>query len=488
MAHLPRRTPTPPQEPPAQAGSLTTPKRATQPKVFTTPTVKTEHSARYGRPEYSASARYHRLFVEGKDNAIGPIDLEEFFAEYMPVTPELEAEYAKFEQPVDPFAGDNINWSEIRREVQIYDPLVCSFMDRLDHFLTVGQIHAIEKLNVLLDFVPANTSNRGENHNKMGDMKPDITLYSKKVYRYLLEHKEENCGNGEGTLQRAFLAYAALIMEGKMTATFKSDSVLFDDKPSDEVQRAFGQMVAYAAAILARQHRTFIFTVYLHHSKIRFLRWDRSGCVVTKSFDCATTPDPLVRFLWRFARLTDEQQGYDMSVRDVLDGDEDRFQNAILKHLCWQNFIDYEDAKRVLDPKEAGNTKDEVLKTVRALLDEHLKPDRVVRISVYQQQDASSCREYLISRPVIAPLSVASRGTRGWWAVPVDKEEPGVVFLKDFWQSVAENVEEEGWIATKMSQAQVSNVSEVICYGDVPATVGPPWSCELHKTPLLVTY
>lgn len=50
---------------------------------------------------------------------------------------------------------------------------------------------------------------------------------------------------------------------------------------------------------------------------VRFIRWDRSGTVVTELFNCAQKPHFLAQFFWRLSHLNPEQKGHDASVSPV---------------------------------------------------------------------------------------------------------------------------------------------------------------------------
>ena len=80
-------------------------------------------------------------------------------------------------------------------------------------------------------------------------------------------------------------------------------------------------------------------------------------------------------------------------------------------------------------------------------------------------------RRFIISRPVVAPLSLVGRGTRGYWAA--DTTTRSVVFIKDSWRSCwSESLEAE--TQQHLSEIGVRFVPPVVWYGDVanPGTSG----------------
>lgn len=72
---------------------------------------------------------------------------------------------------------------------------------------------------------------------------------------------------------------------------------------------------------------------------------------------------------------------------------------------------------------------------------------------------------FLISRPVVTPLKLTGRGTRGYWAVETTTSR--VVFLKDTWR-VESNGGVEGDLLDHFNELGVRNVPAVVTYGDVP--------------------
>ncbi|RDX40170.1 hypothetical protein OH76DRAFT_1459575 [Lentinus brumalis] len=71
-------------------------------------------------------------------------------------------------------------------------------------------------------------------------------------------------------------------------------------------------------------------------------------------------------------------------------------------------------------------------------------------------------RRYIVSRPVISPLCLVGKGTRGFWAV--DALSRKVVFLKDTWRTLAL----EGDTLERLSEKGVRNIPPVEWHGEVP--------------------
>ncbi|KAF8151400.1 hypothetical protein B0H34DRAFT_755563 [Crassisporium funariophilum] len=94
------------------------------------------------------------------------------------------------------------------------------------------------------------------------------------------------------------------------------------------------------------------------------------------------------------------------------------------------------------------------------------KPARKAEIKeIVTFNEAADVTEFLVSRPVMSPLSLASRGTRAYWAVHAKNKT--VHFLKDAWRTAVEDLEVEGRILEKIAAAQVRNTPTVLCWSDV---------------------
>ena len=82
-------------------------------------------------------------------------------------------------------------------------------------------------------------------------------------------------------------------------------------RTTDNGELSQAQIAKYAAEIQIRQHRTHLWSFYFAGPYLRLQRWDRAGCMVSKAINFQDDPTELVNFLYRFARMTDEQLGYD---------------------------------------------------------------------------------------------------------------------------------------------------------------------------------
>ncbi|OSD02402.1 hypothetical protein PYCCODRAFT_1477699 [Trametes coccinea BRFM310] len=253
----------------------------------------------------------------------------------------------------------------------------------------------------------------------------------------------------------------------------------FDDEDIfEEAERTYGLHVAYATEIFARQHRLFLFSISMHGSKARFFRWDRAGCLVSEAFDIRRQPHLLTDFLWRFSQLPDAKRGLDTTVRLASPHEEAMFRDTIRDEVRLQLEIEG----------------DELEKAVSA----HYLRGHVAVIPVTPRRPLTSAERehrFIVSRPIVSPLTLPGRGTRGFWAV--DAETGRVVFLKDCWRFYwAEQI--EGDILQGLNELGVRNVPLLAVHGDVPvvpsagerasdpvfqsslteAYLGDPWVCQ----------
>ena len=220
-----------------------------------------------------------------------------------------------------------------------------------------------------------------------------------------------------------------------------------DTKELAIIQEAFGQHIAYVIEILARQPRTFLYTVSLAGSRARLLRWDRSGCIVTESFDIREQPDILCQFIWRFSQTTNAGRGHDMSISIARPGEEDTFRDIITRYVDSQ-LTEGEDLNKAVT--------------------QHYQPGQVFAVTLLPRGFNAldeNLQRLLISRPVVTPLSLVGRGTWGYWAI--DLKDKCVVFLKDTWRDKSSK-EFEGDVLCRFFHKNVRNVPLVVWHGEVP--------------------
>ncbi len=224
--------------------------------------------------------------------------------------------------------------------------------------------------------------------------------------------------------------------------------------------QALGQHATHVSEIFARQFRVFFFSVSVSGSCARFLRWDRSGCVVSERFDIRKQPELLCDFLWRFSQTSNAGRGHDMTVQVASPAEEATFHELIQLQVGLQLNLEGADlAQAVL---------------------QHYVPGKVLAVHVLTQdvsEETPRALRYIVSRPVVSSLSLAGRGTRGFWAVDISSRR--VLFLKDTWRYRSTDGL-EGEILQRLRAAGVRNIPVVVAHSDVPRGL-PPYDRALSR-------
>ncbi|EPQ55158.1 hypothetical protein GLOTRDRAFT_129451 [Gloeophyllum trabeum ATCC 11539] len=99
---------------------------------------------------------------------------------------------------------------------------------------------------------------------------------------------------------------------------FEDDPTKWSEAVSQPRQDMRGQIVGYAAQMLAQQHRTHVFTLIVLGAWARFIRWDHSGAVFLERIRYAQCSQQISEFLWRFVKSSRQQQGYDETIKEIV--------------------------------------------------------------------------------------------------------------------------------------------------------------------------
>ncbi|CDO75295.1 hypothetical protein BN946_scf184654.g3 [Trametes cinnabarina] len=190
-----------------------------------------------------------------------------------------------------------------------------------------------------------------------------------------------------------------------------------DDHAREEAERSHGLNIAYATEILARQHRLFLFSISM------------AG----------------------FSQLPISKRGLDATIQIASLPEEAMFRSAIREHVQSQLEIEGDELEDALSA--------------------HYLPGHVTVIPVTPRQPctSSATRRFIVSRPIVSPVSLVGRGTRGFWAVDADTSQ--VVFLKDCWRYYWAP-EVEGDILRRLNNLGVRNIPSLTTHGDVPMEAG----------------
>ena len=196
-----------------------------------------------------------------------------------------------------------------------------------------------------------------------------------------------------------------------------------------------GQLIAYATALHHSQFRVFSFSIALFGDTGRFLRWDRSGVIYTKSFKWGD--GKLLEFLWRFNHLLAVDRGHETTVSSV---EDDEAELALPKLRTYPKF-------------------------------ENLKKSHLHKILVWDDLSADeNPRRYITPNAKWATEALIGRATFGYIAYEV--ESGNVVYLKDYWRVDHRDVQKEGDVYRELHEAEVSNIARMGRAGDVPRKPG----------------
>ncbi|KAI0318710.1 kinase-like domain-containing protein [Amylostereum chailletii] len=210
------------------------------------------------------------------------------------------------------------------------------------------------------------------------------------------------------------------------------DGTPFQRIPS-EGDRGFHKHSLRIKQILESHFRHFIFSVVVTDLGARLLRWDRSGVVVTASFDHTTNDNPLLHFLWRFDHLSDDQRGRDTTVSYPSEDEATlaRVAFAASKHYTIPNNV----------PLRKVTVRDDVSKeeTSYAISTPQTSNDRLV----------GPCFGYLA----------------------VDLRDGSLVWMKDVWRQDSPSFWKEGDVYRRLHQSKVPHIPPLRSAGDVGSHV-----------------
>ncbi|CAL1710003.1 unnamed protein product [Somion occarium] len=201
-----------------------------------------------------------------------------------------------------------------------------------------------------------------------------------------------------------------------------------------------GQLISYAAATMSRQHRIFMFSISICGEFVRFLRWDRAGCIVSELINYLENPELVAEFFWRYSHMNATERGFDITVRRATKRQANLLTDAM------NTFIEQSEPRNMEFLR--GNT-DPTFGTYKVCMDDEERRHRY----------------FIIRQPFWDADSACGRATRRYAAY--DMKQKKLVFLKDSWRTEDEDIMSEADIYKHLLNSNVPFLPEVILTGDV---------------------
>lgn len=247
--------------------------------------------------------------------------------------------------------------------------------------------------------------------------------------------------------------------------------------------------------------------------------------IISRTFDILENPELLCLFMWRCANATDAQRGYDTSVTRASKEEEDIFARIVRTHVKEQLSVEGDELdglvkkhyepnsvyKLSIHPRRSRKKQSTVVKNnLASPTDSGAKTDPWDELwneanklesedtsaivsnekcetnapsSLSKSRVYSEVQYFLVSRPVVTPTKLISRGIRGYWSVKLPDKGIGetghvIAFVKDTWREDNEDTEIEGDVVIGNVEAGVKFVSDIFCHGDVRTGIKKDASTE----------
>ncbi|KAI0827966.1 hypothetical protein BC628DRAFT_128527 [Trametes gibbosa] len=219
------------------------------------------------------------------------------------------------------------------------------------------------------------------------------------------------------------------------------------DGPAGLAKENLGEIVSHTARLLARQHRTHVFTVVIVGKLVRFMRITRSVVIVTNSVSHSDNADLVADFFQRYSHLSPPQRGFDTTACLIPKGSE--------MHLTMLSA-----AARRLDGAADHARRNFALT---------LNPFWPCWKLAVDDSVTSRTQHFLVAQPWFHLEHLDDRrGSRGYIALALDQPGQPFVFLKDTWRWEQHDLQPEGATLRRLNAAHVSHIPTLVCEGVVP--------------------
>ncbi|KAH8100115.1 hypothetical protein BXZ70DRAFT_1008623 [Cristinia sonorae] len=212
-----------------------------------------------------------------------------------------------------------------------------------------------------------------------------------------------------------------------------------------------GQVCEYVAEILARQHRTFFFTVSVYQTTARLMRWDRLGVIVSEPIDLEAEPKEFYEFFFRLRKATNVQLGFDPTATLI---EIDEYTDS------HPSIVAVTEAITSL-PRAASRIKPYISK---AFTDGSWP---YYELQVPDRANPDKMHRFLVRNPSSHSRAPTGRATKGY--IAFDLETRKFCFLKDSWRPDSFNVHPELEVYERFRGVDppIPCLATVCCGGDL---------------------
>ncbi|KAI0073659.1 hypothetical protein K474DRAFT_174863 [Panus rudis PR-1116 ss-1] len=189
------------------------------------------------------------------------------------------------------------------------------------------------------------------------------------------------------------------------------------------------------------QQRCFVFIIQICGKRARILRWGRSGCIVSESFDFHENPHHLAAFFYGYSKLNPEHQGHDPTAKFATAQQESLLREAI-NRFVQDSKMEGREASSIMEPLDKGYIPYQV--TVGAGENEF---------------------KLIIRKSFFDALGACGHSTRVYAAF--DPERRKLLCLKDSWRNMEGGNQSEKDIYSHLCDSDIPRIAENIFIDDV---------------------
>lgn len=207
------------------------------------------------------------------------------------------------------------------------------------------------------------------------------------------------------------------------------------------------EIVNHTARLLARQHRTHLFSVIIVGDSIRLVRITRSFVVVTDPVPLVDNANMVADIFRRYTRLSPVQRGWDATATYIPAGSD----------MCSE--------MRAAASRRLEGAADYARQCFASTLTSSWPWWKLAVDDPHTNQT----KHFLVAQPYFSQKHLNDRrGSRGYVALAIDEPGKPFVFLKDTWRWEQDGLQSEGATLRRLNAAQVRHIPTLVCEGDVP--------------------